>query len=74
MENVCNMANGIVRVTSDVSNKSMETIINAPDENGNGELDIENIIIKGLRIPGIRINRSNLLKKRAFQKLSSGSY
>ena len=28
MENVGNMANGIVKVTSDVSNKSMETIIN----------------------------------------------
>ena len=35
MENVGNMANGIVKVTSDVSNKSMETIINALDENGN---------------------------------------
>ncbi len=67
MENVGNMANGIVKVTSDVSNKSMETIINALDENGNGELDIEDIIIKGLKIPGIRINRSDFLKKELFK-------
>ncbi len=62
MENVGNKANGIGRIASDVSKKSKELIINAIDENGNGEIDIEDIIIKGLKIPGIRINRSDFLK------------
>lgn len=63
IESVGDVANGIVKMTSDVSKKSKESIINAVDENGNGEIDIEDIIIKGLRIPGIRVNRSDFLKR-----------
>jgi hypothetical protein len=37
------------------------------DENGNGEVDIEDVIIKGLRIPGIRINREAFLRKEFFK-------
>lgn len=43
--------------------KAKESLINAIDENGNGEIDIEDIIIKGLKIPGIKINRSDFLQK-----------
>ena len=32
--------------------KSKESVINAIDANGNGEIDIEDIIIIGLRTPG----------------------
>ena len=37
------------------------------DENGNGEIDIEDVIIKGLRIPGIRINREEFLQKQLYK-------
>ena len=67
VENVGNMTNGIVKKTTDISKKSQESVINAIDENGNGEIDIEDIIIKGLKTPGIRINRTNFLK-REFMK------
>lgn len=40
-----------------------EGIISAIDENHNGEIDIEDIIIKGLKTPGIRINRFDFLRK-----------
>ncbi len=47
--------------------KAKIAIINAIDENGNGEIDIEDVIIKGLRIPGIRINRDEFLQKQLFK-------
>ncbi len=43
-------------------------IINALDENGNGEIDIEDVIIKGLRIPGIRIKRDEFLGKELLKR------
>lgn len=43
--------------------KTKVSIITAIDENGNGEIDIEDVIIKGLKIPGIKINRTDFLQK-----------
>ena len=45
-------------------------VIDAIDENGNGEIDIEDIIIKGLKTPGVRINRDDFLKKEFFKNFS----
>lgn len=47
--------------------KSQEVVIKTIDQNGNGEIDIEDIIIAGLRTPGIRINRTEFLKKELFK-------
>ena len=47
--------------------KSQQAVINAIDENGNGEIDIEDIIIKGLKTPGIKINRTEFLRKEFFK-------
>jgi len=38
-------------------------VINAIDENGDGQIDIEDIIIKGLMIPVVRLDRSEFLRK-----------
>ena len=43
-------------------------IITAIDENGNGEIDIEDVIIKGLRIPGVKIKREEFLRKEFFKR------
>lgn len=43
--------------------KAKEAIISAIDENGNGEIDIEDVIVKGLRVPGIKISRADYLRK-----------
>ncbi len=43
-------------------------IINAIDENGNGEIDIEDVIIKGLRIPGIKIKKDEFLRKELLKR------
>ena len=50
--------------------KTKQAILNAMDENGNGEIDIEDVIIKGLRIPGIKIDRANFLQKELFKRYS----
>ena len=42
-------------------------IIGAIDENGNGEIDIEDVVIKGLKIPGIKINRADFLQKQLLK-------
>lgn len=48
--------------------KKKAALVKALDENGNGEIDIEDIIIKGLRVPGIKIKREEFLRKQ-FQRL-----
>ncbi len=55
---------------SDIATKSQRAVINAIDENGNGEIDIEDIIIKGLKTPGVRINREEFLRKELFKNFS----
>ena len=43
--------------------KAKLAAINAIDENGNGKIDLEDVIIKGLKTPGIKINRAEFLAK-----------
>lgn len=47
--------------------RSRKALIDAADENGNDEIDIEDIIIKSLKLPGIRINREDFLRKEFFK-------
>ena len=47
----------------EATDKSKDMIVNAIDQNGNGEIDVEDIIIMGLRIPGIRIKRVDFLHR-----------
>ena len=52
----------------DAVEKAKETAIQAIDANGNGQIDIEDIIIQSLKVPGIRIDRSSFLKKEFKRK------
>lgn len=49
--------------TKEVAAKSQQAILGAIDQNGNGEIDIEDVIVMGLRVPGIRIDRATFLQK-----------
>lgn len=55
--------------TKEVAAKSQQTIVNAIDQNGNGEIDIEDVIIMGLKVPGVRIDRAHFLQKEFQTKL-----
>lgn len=43
--------------------RTKEQIVKIMDENGNGEIDLEDIVIKGLKTPGIAINRDQFLRR-----------
>ena len=55
--------------TKELTEKSQQAILNAIDQNGNGEVDIEDVIIMGLRVPGIRIDRAQFLQTEFKTKL-----
>ena len=58
-QNVGKAAVAVVDKAKTVAAESQQAILNAVDQNGNGEIDIEDVIIMGLKVPGIRINRAN---------------
>lgn len=73
-ENLHGLANKVGKISKDIANKSKdlalnskETVINAIDQNGNGEIDIEDVVIVGMRVPGIKINRAEFLKRELFK-------
>ena len=41
---------------------AVDSVKSAIDMNGNGEIDIEDIIIMGLRVPGVKVNRADFLR------------
>ena len=47
---------------------SAAMVVKAVDQNGNGEIDIEDIIILSVKTPGVKINRDNFLKKELSSK------
>ena len=51
--------------------KELKTITSVMDVNGDGEINIEDIIVLGLKVPGIGINRSDFLKKELSLKHNS---
>ena len=76
-ENASDLVKDVGKFTTNVSNKAKvvinntkESIINGIDENGDGQIDIEDIIIKGLRVPGIRINRNDFLQNELYKNYS----
>ena len=43
-------------------------LIKVFDENGNGQIDIDDVIIKCMKIPGIKVNREEFLRKEFANK------
>ena len=54
-----------------VLTKSKDSILKTIDTNGNGEIDIEDFIIIGLRTPGIKVNRADFLQQELMKNYSS---
>lgn len=47
--------------------KAKESVIKALDQNGNGEIDIEDIIILAFKTPGVHVSRANFLQKELYK-------
>lgn len=65
-----NVAEGVTKAAAAAASKTKElakntqtAVFNAVDVNGDGEIGIDDVIIMGLRVPGIRINREAFLRK-----------
>lgn len=54
----------------DVSHVSKQKVLETMDVNNDGSIDVEDIIILGLRTDGIRINRAEFLQKELSKKYS----
>lgn len=70
VENLVKDTKNITKKTKEVVSKSKEKIVTTIDVNGDGNIDIEDIIILGLRTPGIGINRNDFLTKEFSKKYS----
>lgn len=66
-ETVAQTAKGISETVASAPAQAQKAVVDLIDENGNGEIDIEDVIIKGLRVPGIKINRAEFLQKEFFK-------
>ena len=53
----------VAKKTSDAVDKTKETVFNAVDVNGDGQVDIEDVILMAFRVPGVSVNRETFLKK-----------
>ena len=54
-------------VDKNVIIKAKDAVIKALDQNGNGTIDIEDIIVLAIKTPGVHITRANFLKKELFK-------
>lgn len=70
-------ANDAKKITTNISGKTKEIVTKSKDKvvttmdiNGDGQIDIEDIIILGLRTPGVGINRTDFIKKEFSKKYS----
>lgn len=59
----------VAEKTKELTAKSQQAIWGAIDQNGNGEVEIEDVIIMGLKVPGVRIDRTQFLQKEFQSKL-----
>lgn len=51
------------KVAAAAADQAKSIILSAVDQNGNGKVDMEDVIIMGLHVPGVRINRADFLQK-----------
>ncbi len=62
LQSATKTVSSIGKKAGDLVSGSKDMIVNAVDANGNGQVDIEDFIIMGLRTPGIGINRESFLR------------
>ena len=62
-ENIGKTSTKIVKEATDKVDQTKEQLMKKMDQNGDGQVTIEDVIIMALKIPGIKINREEFLKK-----------
>lgn len=67
-ESMGNFVTDFSTKTTETMTKAKDAVISAVDVNGNGKIDIEDIIMLGLKVPGVRIDREEFLRKELLKK------
>lgn len=58
----------LVKKSSEKVDKTKESLMNAIDVNGDGQIDIEDVILMAFKVPGVSIKRDVFLKKELTTK------
>lgn len=58
----------VVKKTTETAEKSRDAVSNAIDVNGDGQIDIEDVILMAFKVPGVSVNRENFLRKELENK------
>lgn len=57
------VADEVSKVAAAAADQAKSILLSAVDQNGNGKVDMEDVIIMVLHVPGVRINRADFLQK-----------
>lgn len=71
VDSVAEKAGIVAQKSTEAIGKTKETVIQAVDVNGDGQIDIEDVILMAFKVPGVSINRENFLRKELITKYSS---
>lgn len=71
------ISNNVSKITSKVTENTKNSIENSQklilsklDVNGDGEVGIEDVIVLGLKVPGVKVNRTDFLRKEFSKRYS----
>ncbi len=67
LENAKNRVKAVGEGGVVAANNAKDSLIKALDQDGNGQIDSADIILMALKVPGVRINRAEFLKKEFFK-------
>ena len=69
--NVGEKAGAVAKKSTETLDKTKEAVFNAIDVNGDGQVDIEDVILMAFKVPGVSINREDFLRKELANKYAS---
>lgn len=55
---------------ANIANNAKDGLVKALDQDGNGQIDSSDIILMALKVPGVKINRAEFLRKELFKHCS----
>lgn len=58
----------VAKKSAEMVDKSKEAVFQAIDVNGDGQIDIEDVILMAFKVPGVSINRESFLRKELLTK------
>lgn len=62
LDKLSDVANAVGNKTKELTSKVSEETIKLVDENGNNKIDLEDFVIKAMKVPGVHVDRASFLK------------